>query len=274
MAITPHGVGGANHIMQIYGTFLGYEQRTNTSRLFKIYATDEGLLGGWIAPMDFEEMLARFAGNGIGGQNVANCEKAAQSAAKWEHHYEEALPDAARFLQANGQNFAFAAPELEAALSWKLKWTEKASTRFGALDLTPSGGKKRRFYLVGRHTPEEVAALVQKSVPQAIIEGALLASQAFAPLDGASHPATGGAPIAAEPVHQKTNWPILIASYIAAILLSLVVAAQFNFWIPLGACVIAPMFLRMMRFGNLAVNYHSNSAEQLKRDRAARDAGR
>ena len=46
--------------------FYGYEQRTNVSRLFKIYATPQGLFFGWIADRDHEEMLARFAGTGTG----------------------------------------------------------------------------------------------------------------------------------------------------------------------------------------------------------------
>jgi hypothetical protein len=260
--------------MQIYGTFTGYEQRTNVTRLFKIYATDEGLLGGWIAPCDHEELLARFSGHGIGQQHIAGAQQAAQSAEKWEYHYDEILPDKTKFLEAHQENFAFAPQEIAAALSWKLKFIEKASTRFGALDITPNGSKKRRFYLVGRHTPAEVAALVEKSLPLAIIEGGPLAGEAFTPLDNASQPTGQSGSTEAEPVYKKPNWAIIIASYIAAILFSLVVASQFDFWLPLAACVIAPMFYKMLRFGGIAANYHSNSAEQLKRDRAARDAKR
>ena len=132
-------------------TFYGYEQRTNVSRLFKITATPRGLHFGWIADRDYQEMMARFGGAGI-GQNTAITQQAAQGAARWEDHYETMDIESAQFVQAHEQNFVFALADGAASVTWKLKWTEKAATRFGALDLV-GNGKKRRFYLVGQRSP-------------------------------------------------------------------------------------------------------------------------
>jgi hypothetical protein len=245
--------------MIIYGSFYGYELRGNISRLFVIYATDEGLLGGWIAPCDYEELLARFGGHGMVNQNSAAVQQHAQNAVKWESHYQQFLSQSSAFVEAHEHNFAFPAPEISAVLTWKLKFGERASTRFGALDITPHGGKKRRFYLVGRRTPEEVAALVQKALPLVTIEGGAPADVSSTPLPN-SQPTIENAGTIAEPVYKQPNWPLVILGWFAAIGISLVIASLFNFWIPLAACVIAPMFYKMMRFGGMATNYYSRSA--------------
>ena len=239
--------------------FYGYEQRTNVSRLFKIYATPSGLFFGWIADRDHEEMLARFAGTGIGQpQAVAAAKNAAQVAAQWESHYDTMDVEGDKFLQAHDENFAFA--DGEASVTWKLKWTEKAATRFGALDIVENG-KKRRFYLVGQSSPAPVIEAVRLALPSANVEaGAEPSTGAPALLSDEAVPS--------EPVYKRPNWPVIITVWVAAIGLSLWIAARFNFWIPLGACVVAPYFYKMMRFGNLAANMHKDTAEQLRRDRA------
>ncbi len=251
--------------MQIYGTFYGHEQRTNVSRYFVIYATDQGFLGGWVAPYDHEEMLARFAGNNLAQQNVAGARSVAAGAEKWEEHYNELLPDRAQFLEANKENFAFEATEISAVLGWKLKFIEKAATRFGTLDITPQGGKKRRFYLAGRRTPEEVIALVQKSLPDVVIEGA--------PVGNASQTLSEGDKTRLlKPVAPKPVWPILLGVGVAATLLSYLVVGQFNVWLPVVACVLTFKIFPLVRGGGAALNFNQNTAEQLQRDRAARDA--
>lgn len=246
-------------------TFYGYEQRTNVSRLFKITATPRGLFFGWIADRDYEEMLARLVGHGIGQpQVIAVTQQSAQGAARWEDHYETLDVENAQFIQAHPENFAFHPGDGAASLLWKLKWTEKAATRFGALDLV-CGGKKRRFYLVGQCSPAQVAQAVRHALPDATIEPFGTAANAATP-DVAAVGA--GETVPAESVYKRPNWPVTITAYLAAIGLSLWIAATFDFWIPLGACAIALPAFRMMRFGGIIANFHKNSAEQLRRNRA------
>ena len=249
-------------------TFYGYEQRTNVSRLFKITATPHGLLFGWIADRDYEEMLARLVGHGIGQpQVIAVTQQAAQGAARWEDHYDTMDAQSAQFLQAHDENFAFAPADGAASVTWKLKFTEKAATRFGALDLV-CGGKKRRFYLVGQRSPAQVAEAVRHALPNAIIEP--LSAEFNAGADAAT-PAVAavgtGEIVLGESVYKRPNWPLIITAYFAAIGLSLWIAATLDFWIPLGACAVAIPTYRMLRFGGMIVNFHKNSAEQLRRNR-------
>jgi len=258
--------------MQIYGTFYGYEQRTNVSRLFKIYATDQGLFGAWIADRDYEEMLARFAGHGIGQQNVAGTEQIARNAAKWEQHYDELNLESPEFLSAHKENFHFRPNEVTSSLKWKLKMLERAATRFGALDLTASDGKKRRFYLVGRRTSDEVAAVLQNSMPATAIEDVPTASNPYTPLDNTTK--AEGANTNAEPVHKSPNWLLIIPIYAAAWLLSFFLAAEFNFWWGIVVCACAPYGYRLFRYGGILKNFYSNSEEQLKRNRHAEDLKR
>ena len=239
-------------------TFYGYEQRGNISRLFKVYATSNGLYFGWIADRDYEEMMARFGGAGI-GQNAGAMQETARGAKSWESHYDTMNVESAQFARAHDDNFSFAPADGAAMVTWKLKFTEKAATRFGALDLV-SEGKKRRFYLVGQRAPAEVAQAVRAALPAATIEPL--------PGDAPAVAAVAGETVSDETVYKRPNWPVLISSYVAAILLSLWVAATFNFWIPLGACAVAIPAYRMLRFGGLAANYHKNAAEQLRRNRA------
>ena len=243
-------------------TFYGYEQRGNISQLFQIIATPRGLFFGWIADRDYEEMMARFGGAGI-GQNTALTQGAAQGAQRWEEHYQTMDVESAQFLQAHNSNFVFAPTDGAASLLWKLKFTEKAATRFGALDLV-CNGKKRRFYLVGQRSPAQVIEAVHLALPEATIEQIAatpaVAATASGEVENQSAPD--------ELVYKRPNWPVLITAYLAAIGVSLWLAATYDFWLPLGACAVAIPAYRMFRFGTLAANYHKDAAEQLRRNRA------
>lgn len=214
-------------------------------------------------------MMARFGGHGV-GQNIGITQQAAQGAQRWEEHYETLDIESAQFLRAHDENFAFTPDDLNnagaASVTWKLKFTEKAATRFGALDLI-CGGKKRRFYLVGQRSPAQVSEAVRHALPNATIEPLATAADAATP--GVAAVTTDNV-VPTESVYKRPNWPVIITAYVAAIGVSLWIAATFSFWIPLGACVVAPYFFKMMRFGGIAVNYHKNTAEQLRRDRANR----
>ena len=134
-----------------------------------------------------------------------------------------------------------------------------------------SDGKKRRFYLVGQSSPAAVSEAVRLALPDAAIEAGATeagATEAGATEAGAAPASSTGEAVPTEPVYKRPNWPVIITAYVAAIGLSLWIAASFNFWIPLGACVVAPYFYKMMRSGNIAANMHKNTAEQLRRDRA------
>lgn len=239
-------------------TFYGYEQRGNISQLFKIYATPNGLFFGWIADRDYEEMMARFGGAGI-GQDANAMQRTVEGARRWEDHYETMDIESAQFAQAHDSNFVFSPANGTAALTWKLKFIEKASTRFGALDLI-SNGKKRRFYLVGQRSPADVVEALRTALPAATIESLDEQAPAVAAVEGEVIPN--------ETVYKRTNWPVLISAYIGAILISLWLAATFDFWLPLGACAIAIPAYRMLRFSSLLTNYQKDSAEQLHRNRA------
>lgn len=157
--------------MQIYGTFYGYEQCANVSCLFKMYATDQGLFGAWIADRDYEEVLTHFARR-IGQQNIDETRKIAQEAAEWEQHYDSLELENPDFLSLRPENFHFRPNEVISSLIWKLKMPERSITRYGALDLTASDGNKRRFYLVGNKMPAEVASFIQSSMPATLIDNA------------------------------------------------------------------------------------------------------
>lgn len=169
--------------MQLFGSFYGFESRANLNRLFKIYATNEGLFGGWLAPCDTEGLLARCA-----GQQPTNQKMAAllQSAGDWEQHLDSLLPGGDELLAAHAHNFAFEPSFTQASLTWKLKMLERAPSRFGALDVCLDGAKRRRFYLVGRRTPDEVAGMLEAALPQLSVEGRPVVAKRFASLEGAS----------------------------------------------------------------------------------------
>lgn len=247
-------------------TFYGYEQRGNISQLFQVIATPRGLFFGWIADRDYEEMMARFGGAGI-GQNTALTQGAASGAQRWEEHYQTMDVESAPFLRAHDSNFVFAPADGAASLTWKLKWTEKAATRFGALDLV-CNGKKRRFYLIGQRSPAQVIEAVRLALPDATIEPLGATTVATPAVAAVGDGEIENQSVPGELVYKRPNWPILITAYIAAIGLSLWLAATYNFWLPLGACAVAIPAYRMIRFGTLAANYHKDAAEQLRRNRA------
>ncbi len=133
--------------MQLLGSFYGLEQRAGGNRLFKIYATTDGIFGGWVAPCDFAKMRAR--------------PEIAQNAREWELYLDALVPGSDEFLAAHRENFAFDSSFTQASLTGKTGLLPRAATRCGALDVCLDGSKKRRFYLVGRVTSEEVAPLLQ-----------------------------------------------------------------------------------------------------------------
>lgn len=167
--------------MQLLGTFYGFEQRTGANRLFKIYVTDQGLSGGWIAPCDIK-MMSHFGGNRPSNQKITQVQECAQA---WEDYLDSLVPGDEAFLAAHSDNFAFDSSFTQASLTWKLNLLERAATRFGALDVCLDGSKQRRFYLVGSRTPDEVAAMLSAAVPQLRLEGQPVAAQPFGALEGA-----------------------------------------------------------------------------------------
>ena len=249
-------------------TFYGYEQRTNVSRLFKITATPAGLFFGWIADRDHEEMLARLVGHGIGQpQVIAVTRQAAQGAARWEDHYETLDVQSPEFTRAHDENFAFRPGDGAASVTWKLKFTEKAATRFGALDIV-CAGKKRRFYLVGQRSPTDVVEAVRLALPDATIEP--LSATATAATPNASAVEAGKA-APGESVYQTPNWRVILPIYLTVLAAALLLAVTYNFWWPFIACFLAPYFYRMLRMGDIIANFHKNSAEQLRRNRQLQD---
>ncbi len=167
--------------MQLLGTFYGFEQRADANRLFKIYVTDQGLSGGWIAPCDTATI--RFKGTRPGSQKIAEIQGCAQD---WEEHLDSLVPGDEAFLAAHADNFAFDSSFTQASLTWKLSLLERAATRFGALDVCLDGGKQRRFYLVGRRTSDEVAGMLGAALPQLRLEGRPITAKPFGALEGAS----------------------------------------------------------------------------------------
>jgi hypothetical protein len=208
--------------MQIYGTFYGYEQRTNVSCLFKIYATDQGLFGAWIADRDYEEMRTRFVGHS-GQQNIDVTQKIAQDAAMWEQHYDSLELADPEFLRVRPENFHFRPNEVISSLIWKLKMPERTTTRYGALDLTASDGNQRRFYLVGRSTPAEVVSVIQSSMPATSIDKGTSSFKAFTLLTDSAKPKVS---VTANSRYQRLNWGILIPVYLAAWILAFVLIAR------------------------------------------------
>lgn len=174
--------------MQLLGSFYGLEQRAGGNRLFKVYVTNEGLFGGWIAPCDIEKTPARFKSQRLWNASSAQTQTIAESAGEWEEHLDALSPDSDEFLAAHTENFAFLASFTQASLTWKLKLLERAGNRFGALDLSADGGKKRRLYLVGQRTPDEVAAMLGAALPFLELEGHPVATPPFALRAGARQP--------------------------------------------------------------------------------------